>query len=412
VETLPRITTVLWDHQRVTAERMLHGFVREQRRGFGDASCVGAGKTLTAAASRQTDAANGAEVGAGGAGEGFLVLVRDIPLIETWREEIQKHCVGFRVVTQSANGDLSGSPGEHAIVVTTLARMRETPVHRRWHLVVIDECLAVQNAEALQTQEAWRQVLCARYGVLLLSATFFRSRFEKLFYLLRMLRSDLPETREHLDALLSESIVCNLPKDEGWRLTTRIHRIPLETEVRAGYDAILAESGRDAKAVYLALQKHLRSHGDSVGMFGRVLKTRMEPEDRALIFTASKEEADALVAAFPAEVSRFQAVPGPVAGRHIAASVAEAAHGVNHPVCCNVIVIRPPSPDLLPQMKGRLARPGQKQTDLRIEYVLLGYTIEEADLIRLEEAARFHSHYIMPLAEFYELALRGKAAAR
>jgi superfamily II DNA or RNA helicase len=409
-EDLPRITTVLWDHQRATAERMIKGFLHEKRRGFGDASCVGAGKTLSALAVMCGLAAATREKGDAveGGQEGFLVLVRDIPLIETWRAEIEKHCAGFEVVTQNASGVLSGPPGRHSILVTTLARMRETPVHRRWQLVVIDECLAVQNAEALQTQEAWRQVLCARYGVLLLSATFFRSRFEKLFYLLKMLRSDLPETREYLDALLSESIVCNLPKDEGWRWTTHVNRIPLEAGVRAGYDAILGEPGRDAKTLYQALQKHLRGAVDPVGTFRKVIETRMLPGDRALIFTASKEEADALVAAFPREVSRFRAVAGREEGRHIAASVAEAAHGVNHLVCCNVIVMRPPSPDLLPQMKGRLARPGQKQTELRIEYLLLEDTIEEADLIRLEEAARFHSHYLMPLAEFYELAVRGR----
>jgi hypothetical protein len=163
--------------------------------------------------------------------------------------------------------------------------------------------------------------------------------------------------------------------------------------------------------VYLALQNHLRAKVERVALFRRVLDTRIHPGDRALIFTASKEEADALAAAFPADVSRFNPVPGPIPGRHVAASVAEAAHGINHLVCCNVIVMRPPQPDLLPQMKGRLARPGQKQTDLRIEYVFLADTIEEAEMIRLEEAARFHAHYIMPLAEFYELAIRGRPSS-
>jgi hypothetical protein len=407
-ESFPRVNTVLWDHQRTTVDRVLHGFLWERRRGFGDASCVGAGKTLSALAAMSGIAAVSHRPDADGTrapGDGFLVLVREIPLIETWRAEIQKHCEGFDVVTQNAAGVLSGALGRHSILVTTLARMRETPVHQRWHLVVIDECLAVQNAEALQTQEAWRQVLCARYGVLLLSATFFRSRFEKLFYLLKMLRSDLPETREHLDALLSESIVCNLPKDDGWRWSIHVNRFPLSNAVRKGYDAILAESARDAKSVYLSLQNYLRARVDRVEVFRWVLETRLVPGDRALIFTASKEEADQLVSAFRGVISRFSHVPGPVAGRHVAASVAEAAHGVNHLVCCNVIVMRPPQPDLLPQMKGRLARPGQKRTDLRIEYLLLGDTIEEAEILRLEAAARFRSQYIMPLAEFYELAI-------
>ena len=45
-----------------------------------------------------------------------------------------------------------------------------------WDLVVIDECLSIQNDTALQTMEAWRQVASSRAGVLMLSATFFRSQ--------------------------------------------------------------------------------------------------------------------------------------------------------------------------------------------------------------------------------------------
>jgi hypothetical protein len=46
----------------------------------------------------------------------------------------------------------------------------------------------VQNDTALQTMEAWRQVAASRCGVLMLSATFFRASYKKLFYMIRMLR--------------------------------------------------------------------------------------------------------------------------------------------------------------------------------------------------------------------------------
>ena len=48
-------------------------------------------------------------------------------------------------------------------------------------------------------------------GVLMLSATFFRSDYEKLFYMIRMLRSPLPRTMEWLPATIHEHIVCQVP---------------------------------------------------------------------------------------------------------------------------------------------------------------------------------------------------------
>lgn len=42
----------------------------------------------------------------------------------------------------------------------------------------------------------------------MMSATFFRSRFDKLFYMLKMLRSGLPEVKDYLDCILNESMIC------------------------------------------------------------------------------------------------------------------------------------------------------------------------------------------------------------
>lgn len=400
----PRIKTPLWDHQQETADRMLEGLVVGGQLGFGDASCVGAGKTLTALevmcglfeeSQRKGD----------GAVDGFLVLVATIPLIETWRDEIVKHTSGFGFVTQDASGKLSGEVQVNTIVVTTLGRIRDTPINRRWQLVVIDECLAVQNQQALQTQEAWRQVMCSRHGVLMLSATFFRSRFDKLFYMLKMLRSGLPEKRDYLDTILSEAIACNLPQGEPWRWTTQENRFSLTGEAREKYDQLLALSREQSKALYGKIDRFLMENFDYLAAFRTVLDERLKPDDRALIYARSKDEADRLAAAHPGEISRFPCLDR----RHVVASFAEATYGVNTLVCCNVIVMRPPEPDKLPQIKGRLARPGQVLGKLRIEYILVGDTIEEAGILRLERAHQFHSHYIMPLAEFYQLALKRPA---
>ena len=59
----------------------------------------------------------------------------------------------------------------------------------------------------------------------------------------------------------------------------------------------------------------------------------------------------------------------------------------------------------MPQMKGRIDRPNQKDNVLYLEYFIIENTIEEASLIRLDIANNFMNAHIMPLAEFYDLAL-------
>jgi len=404
---VPRVTVQLWEHQRNTADRVLDGLASQGRRGFGDASCVGAGKTLTAIeVMRRIFEANAA---AGQASvDGFLVLVATNPLIDTWRDEIMKHTRGFGFVSQNKSGDLSGPIAVNTIVVTTLARMRDTPLQKRWQLVVVDECLAVQNRDALQTQEAWRQVMCSQMGVVMLSATFFRARFDKLFYMLKMLRTGLPETREYLDTILSEVITCNLNDKEPWRWLAHVNRFPLGAEARRAYEELLAGHGEESKVLYGKLDQFLLHNFDYTAAFRVVLDTRLGAGDRALLYARSKDEADRIAAAYPGEISRFPKVDG----RHVVATTAEATYGVNTLVGCNAIIMRPPEPDKLPQMKGRLARPGQKAEELKLEYLLVEDTIEEAGVERLERAQKFHRDHLMPLAEFYDLALgRGRPRA-
>ena len=98
-------------------------------------------------------------------------------------------------------------------MISTLDRVREHPFVRQaaWDFVIIDECLAVQNAAAKRCPAAWRQIEVSVCGCLMLSATFFRSRFDSLFYMIRMLRSPLPRTMEWLPATIHEHIVCQVP---------------------------------------------------------------------------------------------------------------------------------------------------------------------------------------------------------
>src|SRR5207244_1978566 len=56
--------------------------------------------------------------------------------------------------------------------------------------------------------------------VLLFSSTFFKARFDKLFYMLKMLKTGLPENKQCLDAILAQSIVMNLPlKTREWEIS-------------------------------------------------------------------------------------------------------------------------------------------------------------------------------------------------
>ena len=396
VET-PTVTTPLWQHQASSAVRITEGLLKNGKKGFGDASDVGAGKTLTSLAIMCNLAQHNRDTGDETA-EAFLVLVYNETLIETWKTEIGKHTSGFHFVSQDASRQLSEPLSRHSILVTTLGRMRDTPITRRWHLVVIDECLSVQNANALWTQEAWKQVACSQRGVLLLSATFFRARFNELFYLLRMLRTGLPETQEYLDAILSESIVCHLPENTPWHWTEELRLLPLDPETRQVYDSI-RKSGGPEKMVYGKLDSLLVERFNFAAHLFSLLD-ELEEGCRALIFARSAPEAAKLASLRP-DVTLFP----DITGRHVVTTTAKAARGVNTLVDFNVLISRPVEPDLVPQMRGRLARPGQQHHQLRWIWMVIERTIEQAKLERNQMAEKFHDEHIMPLASFYRRAL-------
>lgn len=393
----PAITTQLWQHQASSVERISDELLKNGRRGFGDASDVGSGKTLTSLAIMSRLAEHHLKEEDQTA-EGFLVLVYNAALVETWRHEIEKHTTGFHFVTQDSSGALSAPIGRHSILVTTLARMRETPVTSRWHMVVIDECISVQNANAMWTQEAWRQVACSQHGVLLLSATFFRNRFNELFYLLRMLRTGLPEKHAYLDAILAESITCHLPENTPWHWVEETRLMPLDAETRKKYERARNAAG-PAKMIYGKLDALLVESFDFASHVLPMLN-QLDESSRALIFARSAREARQLAQA-QNDISLFP----DTSKRHVVTTTAQAARGVNTLVNLNVLMTRPVEPDLVPQMKGRLARPGQQHSQLRWIWLVIEKTIEEAKLERNRLAEKFHDEHIMPLAKFYEHAL-------
>jgi hypothetical protein len=124
-----------------------------------------------------------------------------------------------------------------------------------------------------------------------------------------------------------------------------------------------------------------------------------------VIFTKSKNEADELLSSDFNEKEYVTRYPD-ISGKHCVLSLHEGIYGLNNLVIYNTLLLRPPEPDKLPQIKGRLDRPGQDNMKLTISYVLLKNTIEEAGPIRIEMCNGFYNNYLMPLTEFYDMAIK------
>jgi hypothetical protein len=298
---------------------------------------------------------------------------------------------------------------KNTIVISTLGKMRDYPIikhiEKKWSLVVIDECLSVQNRDALQTEEAWRQIINSHYGVLMMSATFFRSRFDKLFYMLKMLQSNLPENDcEYLDCILNEHMICNITEnDRVWK--TNINKIKMNSKIKLEYDKIKKEEISNEQK-YIKLQKLIYDKVDYVCIFNDLITklTINEPEKKILVYGNSKHEADNISDKNKKLFGRYPDISKNI----VVVALSEATYGLNDLVKYDTLIIRPPMPDLLPQIKGRLDRSGQKSKILNLEYVLLDdCSVEEASLFRLDMANNFYNNYIMPLAEFYDMAVNG-----
>jgi hypothetical protein len=395
------ITVKLWDHQEKSVSKMYDGIINHGKKGFGDASHVGAGKTLTAIGLLQR-LYNYNKSKKINNYYGFLVMVPSTKLYKTWEDEIVKHSKGFNLLKQEANGDLNGEITVNTILLTTMGRMREHPVSHPWVITCIDECLSVQNQNALQTASAFVNVVASQYGVVMLSATFFRSRFDKLYYMLRMLKTGLPEQAEYLDAILAESMVCNITEnDRKW--ITNIHKVKLTQALRLKYDKLVAQySGPDYEKAYIELNKFINQSCPYTEYFKNTIKDIEKERSKAkiLIFCKSKDEADE-IAEYCDNVSRYP----DKSKKHVVLSYAEGTYGLNDLVIYDTLLTRVPYPDFLPQMMGRLNRPGQQKDVLYLEYILIEHTIEEAALFRIQTANEFLTKYILPIGEFYKIAI-------
>jgi len=390
--TIPSITTLLWDHQLDSSKKILGGF-RNNRYGLGDASQVGSGKTLTSLSVAVELIKTTLDTYSG-----ILVMLPGNKLIKTWSDEITKHTNGFDVVFQEHTAEI-GPIKRNTIVVTTMGRIRDHPINHTWLLIIIDECLSVQNKNALWTESAWAQSMMSKHLVMM-SATFFRTRFDKLYYMLKMLRTGLPEQREYLDAILLESIVSQVSSiSRNW--TSNFNYFILDDTSRKAYNKINTSS-LSTEAKFSKLTSLLTSNEKVreivVKQLSKLIEKLHKKKSRCLIYARAMDEAKYW--------SEYLDIPiYPAKGRHCIVTYNDGTYGLNDLVIYDTLVMRPPAPDKLPQIKGRLDRPNQKSNDLSIEYFVIKDTIEMGLILRMNIASEFIHKYIMPLSQFYDISV-------
>lgn len=392
---IPSIKTELWDHQKDSVNRIMGGF-KQGHHGFGDASDVGSGKTLTALSIACNLIKETNQIYSG-----ILVLLPNNNLIKTWKDELTKHTKDFNIIFQQNKAKI-GPINQNTIVITTMGRNRDHPINHKWLLVVIDECLTVQNKNALWTESAWKQGMMANY-LLMLSATFFRTRFDKLYYMLKMLKTGLSEKREYLETILLESIISQISGiKRKWK--SNFNYFELDTITKKEYEKI-NQSDLSTDAKFAKLASFLTSNNGVTNLvldqLLKLIKKLEKNNKKCLIYAKSDKEA--------IRWSEKLNIPiYPTKGNHCIITYSKGTYGLNDLVIYDTIVMRPPQPDMLPQIRGRLDRPGQLKNNLCIEYFILKNTIENGLILRLEIASQFVHKYIMPLSKFYDISINHK----
>lgn len=334
----------------------------------------------------------------------------------------------------------------NTIVISTLDRVCNHPFIRQtaWDFVVIDECLSVQNAKTKRTPSAWRQIEIATCGVLMLSATFFRSKYNDLFYMIRMLRSPLPRTKEWLPATIHEHIVCQIPEtDRSWQMQAELVSLSVADlqSYRSKIDAFKRRQLNDPeRANGLELFKELRNflrvkfEGRSgtksttyetnsimAEAFAKLAKKLLRKRRRPLIFADTNHEAAFLVRVLKTHglaaktwtsIATNRVSGGLDASKEnlvIVAVKTTEGSGLNMQHHADTILCRPTVGDHLEQMKGRIDRPGQTTKDLQLYVVVCEHSLEETAYANINLAGNFFREYIAPVAERFKESIDLKA---
>jgi hypothetical protein len=214
--------------------------------------------------------------------------------------------------------------------------------------------------------------------------------------MLKMLNCNLPETKNYLDTILLDSIRVNIPVTKRKWIDT-CFKEELDTKLMLKYNIIVKEYIYNYNKLYIELKKFIKENVDYIKIFNRYIDMITEKENttKLLIYASSKEESESI-----ATIKDVGLYPD-ITKKHVVVTYANGTYGLNNLVGFNHILTRPPEPDKLPQMKGRLDRMGQKENELHISYILIKGTIEEMEYMKLELCNKFYSNHIMPLSEFF-----------
>ncbi len=400
IKKIKIVKTRLWEHQVKVRDMISNGIIKYNQRGFGDASEVGSGKTLTAIScieflfnlNKDTNKESN-----------YLILVPNTNLYQVWKDEISSHCENTICYLQESDGKWTKIIGENlnksypALWISTMGRNRDHQFELPIDFVIIDECLSVQNKESKWTMKAFEQVVRAKYGVLMLSATFFRTRFDKLFFMLKMLCTGLPTKSEYLDTILNTAIGANIKINRiKWDIT--VHKIKLDDKFYEGYKQ---SKVTDKFESYIRLKKYLSNNINFEKIAYEKINHLLKEKRKILFYVESDSQQETfikyvqdnkLVWGFYPDISKDVCI----ISKH------KGTYGINNLVKYDTIVMKPPEPDKLPQIKGRLDRPNQKALKLYLEYLVIADTIEEIDIVKLELANGFYQGHIIPLANYYD----------
>ncbi len=323
-------------------------------------------------------------------------------LYMVWKDEVYKHTSGCNIHFQEQNGkyvksNSNGSNNSVNIYVTTMAKNRDyfdqfnVPID----LVIVDECLTVQNKDTKWTIKAFMSVSRAKFGVLMLSATFFRTRFDKLLFMLKMLNTGLPERQEYLDTILNTAINLNI------KTTNRIWQnniIRIDLPVTLSTDYTNATTISDSKMKYIKC-KEIINRLDWLQILLTVTRHLVSLGKKVLCYVDSQNDIDKLKTQNNNDVYIYDKTNDEVINKNICViSKYRGTYGINNLVGYDTIVLRPIESDKIPQIKGRLDRPGQKSKNLEINFIIVNKSIEELDITKIDIANNFYNSHILPIA--------------
>lgn len=405
------IKTKLWKHQITVRDMIINGIDNYKQKGWGDASNVGSGKTLTGLSVIEAIWTKFVNTSNSYGSSNFLILTPNTNLYTVWKDEISTHCdmskincweqnangiwkfinFGNNVLADTVNNEIN-------IYITTMGRNRDNPLKSPISFVIIDECLTVQNNTSKWTMKAFEQVVRSQFGVLMLSATFFRTRFDKLFFMLKMFQLQIPPKPEYLDTILNIAIGANIKTNPTqWIETT--HKIQMDKEFYILYSK---HKKANKKESYLELKKFMATNVDWENLIVEKTNELIKIKRKVLIFTESDNQLGVLKDLIDKKnIGHLWSFYPDISNNICVISKYKGTYGINNLVKYDTILMKPPEPDKLPQMKGRLDRPGQISTKLYIEYIVIADTIDEIDLVSLQIANNFYSSHIVPLANYY-----------